>query len=223
MENCTDEGGGVGLLLSLDSTAHKSVPAAFLTKTYQIVDDPATNHVVSWGDDDSTFIVWHPPEFALVLQLPLPAQHLLRVFYGVGFRCLFYLGFRKIVTDRWEFANDFFRKGEKSVLYEIHSRKAAHSPLPLPQPALASGPRFFPYSGRASISPASESDDNQPTTSWCDSPPLVSSPLGAASTNGGSKSCLIGYSDNLAAALSEDNERLRGSNNMLIEILGGLG
>ncbi|CAN1274094.1 Heat stress transcription factor B-4b [Linum perenne] len=50
------------MLLSLDS--HKSVPAPFLTKTYQLVDDPSTDHVVSWGEDDSTFVVWRPPEFA---------------------------------------------------------------------------------------------------------------------------------------------------------------
>lgn len=51
-----------GILLSLDS--HKPVPAPFLTKTYQLVDDPATDHIVSWGEDDTTFVVWRPPEFA---------------------------------------------------------------------------------------------------------------------------------------------------------------
>ncbi|KAI4366435.1 hypothetical protein MLD38_022315 [Melastoma candidum] len=61
LENC--EGGGGGIMLSLDSP-HKSVPAPFLTKTYQLVDDPVTDHVISWGDDDSTFVVWRPPEFA---------------------------------------------------------------------------------------------------------------------------------------------------------------
>jgi hypothetical protein len=41
------------------------VPAPFLTKTYQLVDDPCTDHIVSWGDDDdTTFVVWRPPEFA---------------------------------------------------------------------------------------------------------------------------------------------------------------
>ncbi|KAF4395336.1 hypothetical protein F8388_001723 [Cannabis sativa] len=56
LDNCD------GILLSLDS--HKSVPAPFLTKTYQLVDDPATDHIVSWGEDDTTFVVWRPPEFA---------------------------------------------------------------------------------------------------------------------------------------------------------------
>lgn len=44
--------------------SQKSVPAPFLTKTYQLVDDPQTDHIVSWGDDETTFVVWRPPEFA---------------------------------------------------------------------------------------------------------------------------------------------------------------
>ena len=44
--------------------SQKSVPAPFLTKTYQLVDDPHTDHIVSWGEDETTFVVWKPPEFA---------------------------------------------------------------------------------------------------------------------------------------------------------------
>lgn len=50
------------MMVSVDS--HKPVPAPFLTKTYQLVDDPCTDHIVSWGEDETTFVVWRPPEFA---------------------------------------------------------------------------------------------------------------------------------------------------------------
>lgn len=50
-------------------------------------------------------------------------------------------GFRKVVPERWEFANDFFRKGEKHLLCEVHRRKtASSSSLPFPP----SSPPLFP-------------------------------------------------------------------------------
>jgi heat shock transcription factor, other eukaryote len=39
-------------------------------------------------------------------------------------------GFRKIVANRWEFANEFFRKGAKHLLSEIHRRKSSSSQPP---------------------------------------------------------------------------------------------
>ncbi|CAN1274095.1 Heat stress transcription factor B-4 [Linum perenne] len=194
------------MLLSLDS--HKSVPAPFLTKTYQLVDDPSTDHVVSWGEDDSTFVVWRPPEFARDL-LPNYFKHnnfssfvrQLNTYVRVHLLLLFY-GFRKIVPDRWEFANDFFKKGEKHLLCEIHRRKTAQLPPPPPphhhhhhHPG-----GFFPFSNRLSISPSDDSLDDHyfhhNHNNW--SPP---------SGGGGGSS---------VTALSEDNERLRRSNNMLM-------
>ncbi|KAL4312214.1 hypothetical protein GQ457_01G010130 [Hibiscus cannabinus] len=187
------------LLLSLDS--HKAVPAPFLTKTYQLVDDPTTDHIVSWGEDDTTFVVWRPPEFARDL-LPKYFKH---NNFSSFVRQLNTYGFRKIVPERWEFANELFKRGEKHLLCEIHRRKTSHPSLnhhhyhsPL------NAPSFFPFPSRASISPTDSSDER---ANWSDS---LSSPRGATG----------GYEYNSSVmALSEDNERLRRNNNLLMSEL----
>lgn len=46
----------------------------FLTKTYEMVDDPLTDHIVSWSHTGSSFVVWNPPEFASEL-LPKYFKH----------------------------------------------------------------------------------------------------------------------------------------------------
>ncbi|EFJ31857.1 hypothetical protein SELMODRAFT_39375, partial [Selaginella moellendorffii] len=91
----------------------------FLTKTFQLVDDPGSDDIVSWGSDGTTFVVWKPPEFATDL-LPSYFKH---NNFSSFVRQLNTYGFRKVVPDRWEFANEFFRKGERQLLSEIHRRK----------------------------------------------------------------------------------------------------
>ncbi|EEF29100.1 conserved hypothetical protein [Ricinus communis] len=111
MERCEE------MVFSVES--QKAVPAPFLTKTYQLVDDPLTDHIVSWGDDQTTFVVWRPPEFARDL-LPNYFKH---NNFSSFVRQLNTYGFKKVVADRWEFANEYFRKGAKHLLSEIHRRK----------------------------------------------------------------------------------------------------
>ncbi|RRT49997.1 hypothetical protein B296_00018187 [Ensete ventricosum] len=110
----------------------RSLPTPFLTKTYQLVDDPSVDDVVSWNEDGSTFVVWRPAEFARDL-LPKYFKH---NNFSSFVRQLNTYGFRKIVPDRWEFANDCFRRGEKPLLADIHRRKinpvaAAAPPIPV--------------------------------------------------------------------------------------------
>ncbi|XP_044491117.1 heat stress transcription factor B-4b-like [Mangifera indica] len=105
------------MVFSVES--QKTVPAPFLTKTYQLVDDPLTDHIVSWGEKETTFVVWRPPEFARDL-LPNYFKH---NNFSSFVRQLNTYGFKKIVSDRWEFANEYFRKGAKHLLSEIHRRR----------------------------------------------------------------------------------------------------
>ncbi|XP_043722019.1 heat stress transcription factor B-4b-like [Telopea speciosissima] len=168
------------MVLSVDS--QKPVPAPFLTKTYQLVDDPRTDHIVSWGEDETTFVVWKPPEFARDL-LPNYFKH---NNFSSFVRQLNTYGFKKIVADRWEFANELFRKGEKHLLSEIHRRKTTqqqHHQQYFDQPL----PQFL-----------------HPDESGC----WIESPL--PSPNGEA---------DVLSVLTEDNQRLRKKNFMLLSEL----
>ncbi|EEF32881.1 Heat shock factor protein, putative [Ricinus communis] len=98
----------------------KTTPPPFLLKTYMLVEDPETDHVISWNADGTGFVVWQPAEFARDL-LPTLFKH---SNFSSFVRQLNTYGFRKVATSRWEFCNDMFRKGERELLCQIHRRKA---------------------------------------------------------------------------------------------------
>ncbi|KAM0027526.1 putative transcription factor HSF-type-DNA-binding family [Helianthus debilis subsp. tardiflorus] len=98
----------------------KSSPSPFLLKTYMLVDDPATDHVVSWNAAGTGFVVWQPAEFARDL-LPTLFKH---SNFSSFVRQLNTYGFRKVATSRWEFCNERFHKGHKEVLCQIRRRKS---------------------------------------------------------------------------------------------------
>jgi len=174
-----------------EAAGQRSLPTPFLTKTYQLVDEPAVDDVISWSEDGSTFVVWRPAEFARDL-LPKYFKH---NNFSSFVRQLNTYGFRKIVPDRWEFANDCFRRGEKRLLCDIHRRKVAPVPA-APAAALAPIPMALPVALPGS--PALSSDEQVlSSNSGSDHPQAVPSGSGGASASGDT---------------GEENERLRREN-----------
>eukprot|EP00299_Pterocystis_sp_00344_P013873 c6840_g1_i1.p1 GENE.c6840_g1_i1~~c6840_g1_i1.p1 ORF type:complete len:223 (-),score=45.93 c6840_g1_i1:79-747(-) len=99
---------------------------AFLNKTYDIVEDPSIDHIISWSDSGLSFVIHDTTLFCTQI---LPG-HFKHSNLASFVRQLNIYGFQKVGNKNlWEFRHDKFRRNERHLLTQIKRKTSSRKQL----------------------------------------------------------------------------------------------
>eukprot|EP00743_Colponemidia_sp_Colp-15_P003043 GILK01003289.1.p1 GENE.GILK01003289.1~~GILK01003289.1.p1 ORF type:complete len:682 (-),score=124.37 GILK01003289.1:308-2302(-) len=115
--------------MAMDDASRHNVPA-FLTKTFDILEDPSYENVISWNQEGDAFIVKNPNDFSERV-LPKFFKH---NNFASFVRQLNMYDFHKTRQENNanEFRHALFRRGQRHLLKDIKRKTPDASPVPAP-------------------------------------------------------------------------------------------
>jgi heat shock transcription factor len=115
-------GGAAGQAIAPPTQENQKLVPQFVSKLYEIVDDPTCNDAICWTAEGTSFVVLNPDAFQNEM-LPKYFKH---NNFSSFVRQLNLYNFKKLgKPNYWEFKHDYFLRGQPQLLPLIRRKSTA--------------------------------------------------------------------------------------------------